>query len=281
MRFHICTHNHGPNCADTLREQAIWLAEGLIANGHEVGYSGESSDPDAINILWECFSVEFAKSMAESGSRYGIIATEIPDGGGWNNKRDETWPERWRGFQIAAAKADFIWSMIPEAVPLYQQMGPKAAYLEYGFSERLLIKGDHPRDIPLFFYGGVPAHRRKRINAVGCFHAGKIIGSDERDAILRRTAVVLGLKYHKKWKYTSASRIGRSILAGCAVAHEWTEKVLRPATFVPMNRKGGDWPTFVRKVQQNAKRHAEEALELYRQTMPIKETMGRTLEATL
>lgn len=283
MRFHICTVNHFPESRDTLNEQVVWLTEGLEALGHEVSYSAEGTDPHALNLFWEAFHPETSRRLIESGHKYAIIATEIPDGTGWNNISAGQWPLRYEGFVRAAQKAEFIWSLIPEAVPVYQAMGVKACYLEYGFSERLRLNAGPKRDIDFFFYGGAGEHRRDRINALSAagfsaFHPGTIIASDVRDAILRRSKVVLGLKYHPDWPYTSASRIGRAILAGCAVAHEWTEKVLRPAHLIPMAPEDADWVEFASSVVARAGLHAASALERYRLEMPIRRTMAAALD---
>jgi hypothetical protein len=285
VRFHICMVNHHPLARDTLAEQVTWLTEGLEALGHSVTYSDDHSDPDAINLLWEAFHPEFAERMCESGRRYGIIATEVPDGEGWNNARHLSWPDRWKGFEVAVKGAEFVWSLLPDAVPVYQKMGVRCAYLEYGFSERLLMTGE-TRDIDFFFYGGAGDHRRDKINVLAregfnSIHPGTIVSAELRDAMMRRSKVVLGLKYHADWPYTSVSRVGRAILGGCAVAHEWTEKILRPCHLVPMAPKDADWVSFASQVMDKAKLHAESAIERYRLEMPIRQTTERALEGVL
>lgn len=275
--------NHHPGAVGTLDEQMAWLTEGLEGLGHTVTYNKDKPDPSAVNILWECFHPEFAKEMVNSGHRYAIVATEIPDGRGWNGIRTRPWRQRWKGFKIAAQRADFIWSLIPEALPLYEKMGLKASYLEYGFAERLLLKGKKEKDIDFFFYGGGGDHRVNRINALAksgfkAWHPGTIVPPDLRDSLLKRSKVVLGLKYTPEWKYTSTSRVGRAILGGCAVAHEWTERVLRPAHLVPMAPKDADWVEFAASVRDKSKLFAESAIERYRIEMPIKRTMERALE---
>lgn len=282
MHFHICSANHTDVSQDTLAEQVTWLTEGLELHGHKVTYSGSSGDLGSINIFWECFHPDLAHQMVESGAKYGIIASEIADGEGLNNQREDQWPIRWEGFKIAAPKASFIWSLVPESLSVYQKMGLNACYMEYGFSERLLLERSEFQDIDFFFYGGAGQHRQDQINKLAAagfksFHPGSIIGSEIRDAILKRSKVVLGLKYTDDWRYTSASRIGRAILAGCAVAHEWTETTLRPANFIPMAPKSGEWIEFAAAVVGKAKMHAESALERYRLEMPIRETMGVAL----
>lgn len=287
MKFHFTMLNHHPVAIGTLAEQVSWLTEGLESLGHEVTYSDKGSNPDAINLLWECFHPEFAEHMVTSGRRYGIIATEVPDGRGWNNVRIGSWPKRWRGFKIASRGAEFVWSLIPEAVPYYREkLGLKASYLEYGFSERMVLKSRRDRDIDFFFYGGLGGHRFGRINDLArkgfkAWHPGQIVSPEIRDAMLRRSKVVLGLKYHPTWKHTSASRVGRAILGNCAVAHEWTETPLRPAHLVPMMPKDGDWVEFASSVRDRAKLFAESALERYRIEMPIRQTMQSALEGVM
>lgn len=283
MRFHICTANHHPISRDTLREQVIWLTEGLETLGHEVGYSEDRGDLNAFNIFWECFHPDLAKQIVESGAKYGIIATEIADGVGLNNQSGGQWPLRWKGFEAVARNASFIWSLIPESLPVYGRMGIPACYFEYGFSERLRLDRSEDQDIDFFFYGGSEEHRQDQINLLAkagfkAVHPGTIIPADVRDAILRRSKAVLGLKYNDDWRYTSATRIGRAILAGCAVVHERTETVLRPANFIPVAPKSADWVEFATAVLSKAKMHAESALERYRLEMPIKDTMGSALE---
>src|SRR5438105_2913462 len=106
MRFHLNVGNHSVG-RFTMRDPLMWVSSGLSENGHEVTWSQDTIATNATNIFWEYFPPEFATFLAKSGAEYGIIATEIPDGTGFNNRRDMDWPIRWEGFKIAAAHAKF------------------------------------------------------------------------------------------------------------------------------------------------------------------------------
>ncbi len=63
---------------------------------------GDTVAPNAINLIWENMTAAQGEWLRTSGLRYGLVATEIPDGTGFNNRQDGDWATRWQGFQSAA-----------------------------------------------------------------------------------------------------------------------------------------------------------------------------------
>src|SRR5512140_2682245 len=118
--------NHNDVGRRTLGDMYEWFAAGLRALGHTVSVSETQCDPGAINVLWEHFMPGGAEALVASGVRYGLIATEIFDGRGFNYLRDDASAQRWKGFCVAAEGASFIWSMVESNLPVLEWFAPSA-----------------------------------------------------------------------------------------------------------------------------------------------------------
>jgi hypothetical protein len=111
MHFHFCLFNHRESF-DTLTDMRVWFSAGLRALGHTVTESLDQLDTSAFNVLFERFPSGTGAELKRMGIRYGIVATEIPEGDTFNGRTDGTWKDRWIGFVEAAEGASFIWSML-------------------------------------------------------------------------------------------------------------------------------------------------------------------------
>ena len=94
MWFHFCLKNHYPQGKLTLYDLLDFCMVGLRELGHYVTIDDELIAPSAINIFCECFTDDFVNELIQSKIVYGIFATEIFDGVGFNWKREKEWIER-------------------------------------------------------------------------------------------------------------------------------------------------------------------------------------------
>jgi len=270
---------------ETLKDQILWVTAGLEENGHSVSISETAVDPDHLNLFWEIFPPEGGRFLASSNLNYGIIATEIPDGAGFNHRRDGIWPKRWQGFRLAASKARFIWALVDSAVDDYRRFAP-SAYLELGFSERLVPPTVRETPKYDFAFAGMPhAHRKSIIDRLGAqasvHFANDLLSYTEQLELLRRGRVGLALKQHPDWKWASPTRVGRFVHERIPIAHEWvaldigvTHLIAKPSAeddFV-------DWA--LARLDSDLESEAQEIFERYRQT-PMRECLGRAMDLTL
>jgi hypothetical protein len=286
VHFHICLGNHERSGIETLHDQVAWVLGGLESLGHEVTYSPTTLLDNAVNLLWENFGTELGEWLNRSSVRYGIVATEIPDGQGFNNRRDQTWRRRWHGFGLAAQRAEFIWCLVDEALPAYQHFAT-SAYLELGYTERLLPPG--PRSKPTYdfsFAGEARDYRKTIIDGLSrqatVKYGGGLVGLDEQLRNLRMGRVGLALKQSAEWRWPSPARLGRLVHERIPVAAERTEVEIGVSRLVPKPAPGEDFVTWaLARLDQDLEAEADAIFETYRAAMPMRTCMERALDLTL
>jgi len=285
VHFHICLVNHGSDGRDSITDSLTWVQAGLEENGHQVTVSDTAAERGAINIFWEFFLPELAEQLVSSKLEYGIIATEIPDGTGFNTRTDIAWINRWQSFQTAAAGARFIWCMNELSIEAYSQFA-RTAYLEFGFTERLVPSTPRARPTYDFSFTGLPFdYRLGMLQALArrasVTYAGGIVSYAEQSGILRSGRVGLALKQTPAWQWPSISRIGRLVHESIPVAAEWTSVQIGVSRLVPQPAEGEDFVEFaISRLSLNLEAEAAQILERYRAT-PMQRCMARALEQTL
>jgi hypothetical protein len=286
MHFHICLGNHEPAGIATLHDQVAWVLGGLESLGHQVTYSPKTLLDGAVNLLWENFGTELGEWLTNSHVRYGIVATEIPDGRGFNCRRDPTWQQRWQGFELAARRAEFIWCLVDEAVPAYQRHAT-SAYLELGYTERLLPPGPRARPTYDFSFAGEARDYRKTIidglsRQATVRYGGGLVGVDEQLDNLRMGRVGLALKQSADWRWPSPARLGRLVHERIPVAAERTDVEIGVSRLVPKPAPGEDFVSWaLGRLEQDLEAEADATFETYRATMPMRTCMERALDQTL
>jgi hypothetical protein len=285
MHFHFCTANHSDQGRESLRDMMVWFRAGLERLGHRVTESDRGFDSGAVNILWELFTDQDANRLRQSGVRYGIVATEVADGSGFNQRRDGAWPERWAGFIKAAEGASFIWTTVERSVSVYAQLAP-AAFIELGFVEELVspFAGEEPSG-DFFFLGSLTEYRRpiierlRRHARVNC--PGTIVRWTPGPRVMASARIGLALKLSADWPLPGPSRIGRILLARRGLAAEHTVDSTRQSRLVPAAPPDADFVNFaLAKLGGPWRREAEIAFERYRSEMPMDRIMERVVDLT-
>jgi hypothetical protein len=291
VHFHICVANHVSPGRESLKDSVDWLVAGLEENDHVVTMSETSVDAQAMNLFWEGFLPQFAESLVAAGVKYGIVCTEAPDGAGFNNRRGGGWGERWDSFKLVAQQAKFLWCSSERFVEAYAKFAP-AAYLELGFSERLVPSDPRPEPTHDFSFTGSftndpSSYRRTLLKALGRhatvnFPDRFLSNHAEQTAILRSGRVSLALKQDADWIWPSTSRIGRLIHERIPVAAEWTPIQIGASRLVPQPTEYEDFIVFaVNLLSLDLERQAEAVLERYREAMPMRACVARMLDETL
>lgn len=286
MDFHFYLGNHKFPFQDTLTDGMYCLAAGLAEQGHRFTVSHDHLDPGKINVLWELFSPKQSRELAECGLTYGIVTTEVPDGGGFNNRRDGDWGARWEGFCRAAGKASFIWSLVEDAVPAYEHLAP-TTFVELGYSPLLLPpKLDLPQTHDFCFFGYPTPYRidvltRLEKRASVLWHRG-LIASGDLPKMIAHAKVGIALRLADDWPIPSATRLSRLMHAGVGVACEGTRRTTRQSRLLPQQPKDMDFVDFaLERLAGDSKAEAAETLERYRAELPMKTVMEAVLDATL
>lgn len=285
MHFHFCTANHSVQGRASLIDMMVWFRAGLERLGHRVTESDKGMDPAAMNVLWELFMPEDARLLRESGVRYGIVATEVADGGGFNSRRDGAWPERWAGFLDAVAGASFIWTTVERSVAAYARFAP-TAFIEFGFIDELVLPptAEDPAG-DFFFLGSATEYRTQLVDRLRgqarVFWPGTIVSWAAYPKIMASAKVGLVLKLTPDWPLPSPARVGRIIMARRGLACEYMADTTRQSRIVPAAPEDADFIEFAMgKLQGPWRRDAEEAFERYRTEMPMDRIMARALDAT-
>jgi hypothetical protein len=246
-----------------------------------------------MNVLWEGFSPESGEALRVSGLRYGIIVTEFMDGSGFNkgtprssqaDRRDETYRKRWLGFEAAASRAHFFWSMVESNVPALRRRAP-AAFVELGYSDLLLPKRVEEPTIDFSFSGILTPHRQRILEVLEkrarvVWH-GMPIPIAERDHLFQATRINLSINKTVDWEMPSGTRVGLALLSKRGIALDRTPQRTRLSSFVDACPECVDYVDFaLERLNGDWQKTAEIAFERYRAELPMKQVMERALDET-
>jgi len=286
MWFHFCTFNHDPIGRSTLADMAAWFEAGLLDLGHKVTFSDLQMEPQAINLLWECFRPGMGRQISETGVKYGIIATEIPDGVSFNWREEPHWRERFNAFAEVAAGSSFIWTMVESTIPYYSQFCP-TAFIELGFSGRLIP--DYINSKPEFdfsFFGLRTPYRLEAVERIRR-HAKvewpeRFLSAGEVGTLIGKTRVGLNFKQSDRWPVPSPTRLGRLLMAKRSIAAERTETETRQGMIAGQAPDGQDFVEFaLQTLNSDWKQRGERAFETYRSQMLMRSIVESVLERTV
>jgi hypothetical protein len=286
MWFHICAANHNETGRSSLVDQMDWVTAGLIDAGHEVTFSENSIEPSAINLFWECFCPGVGRKIIESGVTYGIVATEIPDGEGFNWRDELHWHTRYRSFFEAAEGASFIWALVESAVPFYSQFGP-SAYLELGFSKRLVPSYiDHKPSIDFSFFGQMTPYRENIIDRMkryaSIYVPDTFLPHCDVHKLIAESKIGLNFKQSGLWPVPSGPRLGRLMLAKRGVASEYLPVPTRQGEIAGLCPQDRDFVDYaIGMVKSDWRAHAEAVFDAYAARMPMGAIMENILDSTV
>ena len=284
--FHFCTANHHEVGRSTLTDMAAWFEAGLLELGHRVTFSAKGVEKAAINLFWEYFEPGMAAELARSGVEYGIIATEIPDGQGFNWRQEPEWTTRFNVFVEVAQRARFIWTLVESTVPFYSRFCP-TAYIELGFSSRLIPAGLHPQ--PRFdfcFFGLRTPYRQQVTEQLGRYAKVEwpqtFLSPAGVAELIGNSKIGLNFKQSEQWPIPSPTRLGRLLMAKRAVAAEHVPVPTRQGEIAGICPQDVPFHEYALSILDAGwQQHAETAFEVYKTTMPMALIMQRVLDATL
>lgn len=286
MWFHFCTFNHDPIGRSTLVDMAAWIEAGLIDSGHKVTFSESHLEPNAINVFWECFRSGMGARIRETGVKYGIIATEIPDGISFNWRTELNWKERFDAFFEVASGSSFIWTMVESTVPFYSSFCP-TAFMELGFSERLIPPYINATpEFDFSFFGLKTPYRIEAIERIRKYAKVEwpenFLSADQVGVLISKTRVGLNFKQSEIWPVPSPTRLGRLMMAKRDVASEHTEVETRQGMIIGLAQQQQDFVDFaLERLNSNWKKRAEKNFENYRDQMPMSSIMESVLDKTV
>ncbi|WP_430447471.1 MAG: hypothetical protein ACQZ2J_09320 [Pseudomonas piscis] len=284
--FHFCTANHNKIGRSTLTDMADWFEAGLLDLGHKVTFSETSMERSAINLFWEYFEPGMIEELLRSGIEYGIIATELPDGHGFNWRSDQQWTNRFNTFSEVARHAKFIWTMIESSVPFYSQFCP-TAFIELGFSQRLVPASlNKSPNIDFCFFGLRTPYREKVVKQLQ-MHAKvvwprNLLSPSDIAELINNSRVGLNFKQSDKWPIPSPTRLGRLMMAKRAVAAEYVPVATRQGDIAGICPEAIPFHEHALHILESGwNKKAELAFERYRTEMPMALIMERVLEQTI
>lgn len=284
--FHFCTANHNEVGRSTLVDMADWFHAGLTELGHKVTFSETHVERSAINLFWEYFEPGMAEELLRAGIEYGIIATELPDGRGFNWQESEIWRSRFNCFAQVASRAKFIWTMIESSIPFYAQFCP-TAFIELGFSERLIPVGmDIEPRIDFCFFGLKTPYRVQVVKEIEKYAnvvwPEGLLSPAGVEELICNSRVGLNFKQSERWPIPSPTRLGRLMMAQRAVAAECVPVVTRQgliAGVCPENIPFHEYALHI--LREGWRKKAESVFERYRAEMPMALIMEQVLDYTI
>lgn len=265
---------------------ADWFEAGLLDLGHKVTFSDTSVESEAINIFWENFLPGVGAQIKATGVRYGIIATEIPDGHAFNWRTEPQWINRYQAFSEVANGADFIWTMVESTVQYYSQFCP-TAFVELGFSERLIPPYILTKpEIDFSFFGLKTPYRLKVVDELRKYARvewpEKFLTAEEVSVLISKTKVGLNFKQSEVWPIPSPTRLGRLMMAKRDVASERTKVATRQGELIGFAPLGQSFSEFaLSRLNSDWKDRAENVFENYRALMSMRDIMESALERTV
>jgi hypothetical protein len=291
MHFHFSTCTCPVSARGTLLDMFCWLQAGLEELAHQVTLSHDALCPSAMNVIWEGFSPETGEELRASGLRYGIIVTEFMDGEGFNkgtpqsrqvDRRDETYRRRWLGFQAAASRAKFFWSMVESNVVALRDRAP-SSFIELGYSDRLVPVVSEEPGIDFSFTGVLTPHRQQILEALEkraqvVWHR-TLLPVAERDTLFRSTRINLSINKTSDWQMPSPTRVGMALLSKRGIALDRTPQKTRQSSLVDSCPEGMSFVDFaLERLSRDWQSAAEIAFERYRTELPMKAIMERVLD---
>lgn len=286
MWFHFCLKNNYPQGKLTVFDLIEFCSVGLRELGHFVTIDDNLIAPDAINIFVEYFTDDLVNELEESKIVYGILATEIFDGKGFNWRREPEWLARWNNFEKAARNAAFIWAIFENSIQKYSEYAPTGLF-EFGYSDGLLPKKTFVKPDTPFVFCGTRTPRRAEIidrlrQHVKVVWPDKMLPSKDYFRLISRAQTALALKLDESWPTLSPSRIARLILARKNIVAENTNEIIRPANLLPRIPEGIDFVDFVlTRTSENWQQNADEMFGQYRAEMPLREIVKKMLDLTI
>jgi hypothetical protein len=286
MWFHFCAANHNPIGRQTLGDMFDWLQAGLLDAGHRVTWHDTRAERGAINLLWDNFTPAWRNELVRSGITYGVIATEIPDdAGGFNWRPELEWRQRFASFGEVASEASFIWTMVESTAPFCEHFAP-TAYMELGYSDRLLPKAKQPEPDIDFSFFGLSTPYREEVAVELSRHSDFVwprsfLSAEQVLHLIGRTRVNLSFLQSPRWPVISGPRVGRAVLASRGVASERTPELTRQAQMIPVCPDCMPFIDFARDRLPGWRKEAERNLDCYREKLPMREIIERVLDVTI
>lgn len=284
--FHFCTANHHATGKATLDDMANWFEAGLLDLGHTVTFSRTSVERSAINLFWEYFEPGMAAKLHDAGIEYGIIATEIPDGAGFNWRKEPEWLARFQGFSEAAQHARFIWTMVESTVPYYARFCP-TAFIELGFSRRLIpAQAVRLPTVDFCFFGLRTPYREEVVERLRQYarvewpqHFLTAAGVSE---LIANSKIGLNFKQSPQWPIPSPTRLGRLMMAQRAVAAEYVPLATRQGEIAGICPETTPLHEYALSIfEAGWKQKADTAFAQYEAQMPMASIMENVLDSTL
>ena len=127
--INICLINHTIIGKRSLLDWVEWLNINLNKNGIKCIIS-KNIKTDAINIIFDNFFLDSYYYLKKYKIKYGVIETEYPINGTFNNINNEAWKQRRYSFDQAAKNALFIWSM-GKWIDYQEKIKPKEIVMTY------------------------------------------------------------------------------------------------------------------------------------------------------
>ncbi|NWB87265.1 hypothetical protein [Pseudomonas gingeri] len=284
--FHFCTANHHEVGKSTLVDMADWFQAGLLELGHKVTFSRTHVEKSAINIFWEYFEPGMLAEIVRSKIDYGIIATEIPDGKGFNWRDEPEWVTRFQTFAEVARNAKFIWTMVESSVPFYSRFCP-AAYIELGFSEHLIPASLNKNPtVDFCFFGLRTPYREKVVEQLGK-HASvewpqNFLSPAGVIELIGNSRIGLNFKQSAQWPIPSPTRLGRLMMAKRVVAAEYVPVFTRQGEIAGICPETIPFHEYALSLLNFAwRQRADAVFERYKATLPMKLIMEKVLDSTM
>jgi hypothetical protein len=284
--FHFCTANHNEVGRSTLVDMSDWFRAGLLDLGHQVTFSDSYVESGAINVFWERFRPRMLEELAKAGIVYGIIATEIPDGYAFNWRKEPEWKERFDAFHQVASRASFIWTMVESTLPFYSQFC-RTAYMELGFSERLVPTHGFPGpDYDFCFFGLRTPYRERLVERLRKYAKvewpEKFLSPDEVAELIGKSKIGLSFRQSEFWPIPSPTRLGRLMMAKRGVAAEFVPVATRQGKIAGLCPQSSGFADYALEILNSDWRsRAESVFDVYRTKMPMRDIMESVLNQTV
>lgn len=292
MHFHFSRFNHCDIGRSTLEDMGEVLAGMLIDLGHTVSlYDAEFETAPSINVIFEAFGrahVRRLKRARREGCRFIVVATER-----WGDKAlndlitSAEMCTRRRWLPAALKQAAAVWCLVPGTAAHLQEFC-QAVDVELGYSAALAAR---VKALPAVepeamfcFYGGITQRRAHVINHFRRGGLNVIVPPEEygplsdRNDVLARSMVSLGLKASHSWAIVSSSRIIAALYRGRPVLMEQVREYgaspwSRIVPFVPTH----DLPPAGLRMAARWREAWAEQVAAFREVLPPERCLGPAL----